>query len=72
MADRLIKSKGIPFQELKPGVSRRILGYIDQLMLVEMRFKKERLENRTVIPMHRQGMFSREVLRFRWGRRRKS
>jgi quercetin dioxygenase-like cupin family protein len=40
MADRLIKSKGIPFQELKPGVSRRILGYIDQLMLVEMRFKK--------------------------------
>jgi len=26
MADRLVKSKGIPFQELKPGVSRRILG----------------------------------------------
>jgi len=40
MTDRLVKSKGIPFQELKPGVSRRILGYIDQLMLVEMRFKK--------------------------------
>jgi unsaturated pyranuronate lyase len=40
MKDWLIKSKGIPFEELKPGVSRRILGYLDSLMAVEMQFQK--------------------------------
>ena len=40
MKGMFIKSKGIPFEELKPDVHRRILGYIDNLMAVEVRFQK--------------------------------
>jgi len=40
MKGMFIKSKEIPFEELKPDVHRRILGYIDNLMAVEVRFQK--------------------------------
>ena len=40
MKELMIHSEEIPFEQLKPGMSRRILGYIEALMVVEMRFQK--------------------------------
>ena len=40
MKGMFIKAKGIPFEKLKPDVHRRVLGYIDNLMAVEVRFQK--------------------------------